>query len=197
MANSAECQVWRWMGRVFFDHHVMIKVPVTRFTLPRDKQNSAHWYQLLSGVYCTFTVCESDGHVVGCVDVLGPHGLPSSNVQLKLALLSQCGIAYWVVKPGNLPDLAEIRTEFLGSAAAASETRKEDAAINLARQKLRAEVGRQRHQRHGASAGPDSKGTPAFAAGSEGTADSSFSSGAWQQPNSFVAPLDSRPTKLR
>ena len=35
MANSDECRVWRWLIRVFFDHYVMIKVPVTRFTFPR------------------------------------------------------------------------------------------------------------------------------------------------------------------
>ena len=57
MANSQERKVWRWLVRVFFDHHVMVKIPVTRFTMPRAKENSEHWYQMLSGVYCTFTVC--------------------------------------------------------------------------------------------------------------------------------------------
>ena len=89
MASSAECVVWHWLNRVFFDHHIMIKIPVTRFTLPSGKENGAHWYQLLSGVYCTFTVCASDGHVVGCVDVLGPNGISRSNRQLKVTLLSQ------------------------------------------------------------------------------------------------------------
>jgi hypothetical protein len=103
MANSEERRVWSWLIRVFFDHHVMIKVPVTRFTLPRAKENSAHWYQLLSGVYCTFTVCGADGQVVGCVDVPGVNGISRGNLQLKLTLLSQCGIAYSVVNPNSLP----------------------------------------------------------------------------------------------
>jgi hypothetical protein len=178
MANSEERNVWRWLARGFFDHHVMIKVPVTRFTLPRAKENSAHWYQLLSGVYCTFTVCGDDGQVVGCVDVPGVKGLSRGNIQLKLTLLSQCGIAYWVVKPDSLPTLEEIREEFLGSHAAVPNRKyMEDAAITAARQKLRAAVDRQRLNRQGG--------------------DSLTPTSGWQQPDSFVTPLDSRRSKLR
>ncbi len=170
----------------------MIKVPVTRFTLPRAKENSEHWYQLLSGVYCTFTVCGADGRVVGCVDVPGIKGLSRGNMQLKLTLLSQCGIAYCVVKPNSLPTLEEIREEFLGShAAVPNRTYREDVAITAARQKLRAAVDRQRLNRHGA----DSL-APASGPSSQFGLDSGFSSGAWQQPDSFIAPLDSRPGKL-
>ena len=121
MANSQERKVWRWLVRVFFDHHVMVKVPVTRFTLPRAKENSEHWYQLLSGVYCTFTVCGADGQVVGCVDVPGVNGISRGNMQLKVTLLSQCGIAYCVVEPDSLPPLEEIRSDFLGSNAVPSK----------------------------------------------------------------------------
>ena len=166
MANSEERRVWRWLIRVFFDHHVMIKVPVTRFTLPRAKENSAHWYQLLSGVYCTFTVCGADGQVVGCVDVPGVNGISRGNMQLKLTLLSQCGIAYCVVKPDSLPTLEEIRADFLGSNAAVPNRREmEDAAMATARQRLRAAVDRQRHKRLGAdslapASGPSSEFGP-------------------------------------
>ncbi len=166
MANSEERKVWRWLERVFFDHHVMIKVPVTRFTLPRTKENSAHWYQLLSGVYCTFTVCGADGRVVGCVDVPGANGISRGNMQLKLTLLSQCGIAYCVVEPDSLPTLEEIRADFLGSNAAVPNRREmEDAAIATARQRLRSAVDRQRHRRAGAdslapASGPSSKFGP-------------------------------------
>ena len=193
MANSEERKVWRWLERVFFDHHIMIKVPVTRFTLPRAKENSEHWYQLLSGVYCTFTVCGADGQVVGCVDVPGVKGLSRGNMQLKLTLLSQCGIAYFVVKPNSLPALEEIREEFLGSHGAVPNRKyREDAAITAARQKLRAAVDRQRLNRHGA----DSL-TPASGPSSQFGIDGDLSLSAWQQPNSFVTPLDSRRSKLQ
>jgi hypothetical protein len=198
MVNSEECRVWRWLIRVFFDHCVMLKVPVTRFTFPRANENSARWYQLLSGVYCTFTICGPDGHVVGCVDVPGRNGISRSNRQLKLTLLSQCGIAYWVVKPSSLPTLQEIRTEFLGERAAMpGATGGSGVAVTTAHQKLRDAVERQRHKRLAAGSlvsagGPNSEGSPESV-----LPESDFAPSAWQQANSFVAPLDSRPGKLR
>jgi hypothetical protein len=197
MANSSECLVWHWLNRVFFDHHIMIKTPVTRFTLPSGKENGEHWYQLLSGVYCTFTVCASDGHVVGCVDVLGPRGISRSNRQLKLTLLSQCGIAYCVVKPDRLPALAEIRTEFLGDRAIVPRNKRRDDAVAATAQKLRTAVHRGRDQRASdfARLEPDSGNNSG--SGTESlVSDSDFSSGPWQQADSFIAPLDSRPATL-
>jgi hypothetical protein len=197
MANSEERKVWRWLVRVFFDHHVMVKVPVTRFTLPRAKEDSAHWYELLSGVYCTFTVCGDDGQVVGCVDVPGAKGISRRNLQLKVTLLSQCGIAYCVVKPDSLPTLAEIRSEFLGSKAAVPNRKEmEDAAMSTAHQRLRAAVDSQRHKRVSADELMPASG-PTSGFGSDSFLPSDFAAGAWQQPDSFIAPLDSRPAKLR
>jgi hypothetical protein len=118
LANPEERKVWRWLTRSFSDHHVMIKVPLTSFTLPSAKEQSLHWYEVLSGVYCTLTVCRSDGQVIGCVDVLGDRGLPSSHRHLKQSLLSQCGIAYCVLAPEGLPSTHKIRAEFLGDSVA-------------------------------------------------------------------------------
>jgi hypothetical protein len=116
LANSEERKVWRWLAHSFSDHHVMIKVPVTSFTLPSVKEQSLHWYEVLAGVYCTLTVCRSDGQVIGCVDVLGERGMPRSHRHLKQSLLSQCGIAYCVLAPEGLPTSHKIRAEFLGDA---------------------------------------------------------------------------------
>lgn len=198
IANSAECQVWHWLNRVFFDHHVTIKAPVTRFTMPRTKQESAHWYQLLSGLYCTFTVCTSDGHVVGCVDVLRPNGISRSNRRLKLTLLSQCDIAYWVVDPGHLPALSDIRTEFLGDNALMPTHKGTEQAVSAAQQELRAAVVRMRRQRLADLAQREPAGAAQSTCGPETVfSDSEFRAGAIEQPNSFIAPLDSRPVKLR
>jgi hypothetical protein len=165
---------------------------VTRFTLPRGQQKSAFWHQLLNGVYCTFTICASDGAVVGCVDVIGPSGISRSNRQLKLALLSQCGIAYWIVKPSHLPEMAEIRAEFLGEDEPRPDKMgKDEASLALARQKLRAVVDRQRHQRLSDTAELATR--QSAGAGRESLlSDDDFHAGSWQQPNSFIAPLDSR-----
>lgn len=188
MANSREWQAWRWLLGVFPDQHIMIKLPVTRFTLPRIGVNSRHVYELLSGVYCTFTVCAPDGRVVGCIDVPGPKGFPEANRQLKLMLLSQCGIAYWVIRNGKLPDPAELRADLLGELPQHSAGReKTRAELDAAKQKLRAAVDQRRHQREArrmaGCEGPDS--TP-----SESPHGSAFAPGQWQQPNSFLAPLE-------
>ena len=197
MANSEECRVWRWLIRVFFDHYVMIKVPITRFTFPRAGEDSAHWYELLGGVYCTFTVCGPDGQVVGCVDVPGRKGLSRSNQKLKLTLLAQCGIAYWVVKSDNLPTLVEIRTDFLGETAGMSHRKdRHGVAVMTAQQKLREAVERQRHKRMSVDALVSPRGSSSEDDDSLLTG-SGFTPSAWQQANSFVAPLDSRRAQLR
>lgn len=197
VTSSHERMVWHWLGRVFFDHHIMVKMPVTRFTLPADKQNGARWYELLSGVYCTFTVCGSDGQVVGCVDVVGPRGISRSNRQLKLSLLSQCGIAYLVVKRDNLPTAKDIRFEFLGESGA-PEQGVQDGAMAMTAQKLRTAMHRMRDQRLGDASRlePDS-GHSTGSGGESVLPDSGFSPSSWQQADSFIAPLTENSQRLR
>jgi len=201
LVNTEERKVWLWLSRVFFDHHVMIKIPVTRFTIPENQKTGLHWYNLLSGVYCTFTICATDGTVVGCVDVPGAKGISRSNRQLKLTLLSQCGIGYWVVKSSNTPTVAEIRMEFLGESATAAremERKRDEERLAAAHVKLRTQIDRQRHSRHGDFSGHSSGFGPESMSGldSQLRSDSDFA-GLWQQNNSFIAPLDSLRGDLR
>ena len=117
LMTTEEYEVFKWLFVTFEDHLVMIKLPVLRFTVPLKKNENgggARWQELLAGVYCTFTVCTPDGHVVGCVDVPGKRGLNKNNRQIKEALLSDCGIAYTVVRNASLPEGRAIRTAFLG-----------------------------------------------------------------------------------
>ncbi len=201
LLNSEERKVWLWLSRVFFDHHVMIKIPVTRFTIPESRKTGLHWYNLLSGVYCTFTICTTDGIVVGCVDVPGPKGISRSNRQLKLTLLPQCGIGYRVVKPSDPPTVAEIRLEFLGESATAArelQRKRDQDRIAAARAKLHSEIDRQRHSRQSDFSGNSS----AFSQDSIASLDSQMRpdsdfAGEWQEQNSFISPLDSRSGDLR
>jgi hypothetical protein len=111
---DAEQEVWHWLQRAFFDHHVVVKVPVIRFVSPRNEAEGQRSYELLKNVYCSFTVCAADGTVIGCLDVPGPHGLRASSRDLKRKLFAECGIAYAVVRAGNLPTLEDVRAAFLG-----------------------------------------------------------------------------------
>ena len=201
LANSAERKVWSWLCGAFSEHHIMLKTPVTRFTLPRSREQGTHWYQLLSGVYCTLTVCTPEGRVIGCIDVPGNKHLSRRNRQLKQTLLPQCGVTYWVIESGNLPTRAEIRSAFLGvSEAPARPTELDETIIIAARMKLRASLDSQRQGRHSDLA-PLVPGTVQH---SDKTfdiqlhTDSGFSScgAGLHQDNSFLAPLDSRHSKI-
>ena len=116
LVTPGEAQVWQWLRSTFHDHVVMIKTPVLRFTIPMEgeRHRSREWLELLNGVYTTFTVCTTDGTVVGCVDVPGTLGLPQSNREIKEALLSDCNISYTVLRSSALPKVEVMRAAFLG-----------------------------------------------------------------------------------
>lgn len=190
LVNNREKQVWVWLGKVMFDHQLLVKLPVTRFTAPTAQREAAHWYHFLNGVYCTFTVCTMEGQVIGCVDVPGPNGLSLSNQTLKHTLLSQSGIHYWVVDPDNLPHLLQIRTAFLGEHGARSgEQEKLESRIKDVRQNLHATVDRQRQSKSNSYAQLD-----ATIANTSLYPESQLTPG-WEQ-NSFITPLDSRSGEL-
>lgn len=185
LVNSEEARVWHWLARAFYDHHIMIKLPVTRFTLPRDSEQGMHWYRLLGGVYCTFTVCKADGKVMGCLDVPGKNALPRSTRMLKHSLLTQCGLPYWVVRSSSLPTVAE----FLGESPTAQSMREreqEERAIIAAQANLRSAINRQRNIRHS-----DFSPMSNWPSSTTGDTRSSDFSSQWQD-NSFLVPLDSR-----
>lgn len=196
MANSREKLVWRWLMRAFLDHHVMIKLPVTRFTMPQVKEEGQHWFQILSGVYCTFTVCTPEGNVIGCVDVPGLHGLSLSNQTLKHTLLSQCNIRYWVIDPENLPNATSIRAAFLGEQAVVKEALERvrtEEEFNQTRAALKAALSRQRNSQ------PSDFARLEALLSSEPQSHDDYESQlstSWRQ-DSFVAPLDSRAAALR
>ncbi len=197
IVNTEECRVWGWLAKVFYDYHVMIKTPVTRFTLPRSAASGEHWYELLSGVYCTFTICAGDGRVVGCVDVPRKGGISRSNRQLKQSLLAECGMAYCVVNSDSFPTMEEIRTEFLGEPHLTAQDAKNNAhSVNAVRDKLRQSIERQRHNRFSEFGAlmPDHRQESVDEAKST-SFESDFGMDAWQTNNSFIAPLDSRIAK--
>jgi Protein of unknown function (DUF2726) len=120
--TTAERTTWQWLKRVFFDHHVLVKIPVIRFLLPRSATRGQHSHELLKGVYCSFTVCAPDGTVIGCVDVPGKAGLKASHRDLKKKLFDECGIAYTVLNTSQLPTLEALRAAFLSNTAPARQT---------------------------------------------------------------------------
>jgi hypothetical protein len=190
LVNSQQQRVWTWLAKVMFDHQVLVKIPVTRFTAPAGDSDANHWYELLNGVYCNFTVCNAQGRVVGCVDIQGANTPSMSNQMLKQSLLSQCGIHYWVVDPNNLPPLIALRTAFFGEHAAKDSTVDAlDSRFNDGRESLQAAVHRLRHNK-------TSKTVPVPAPQLDDAKFSASQVGAGWDQNSFVTPLDSRTMDL-
>jgi hypothetical protein len=179
LLNSKERQVWNWLVKVMYDQHVLIKLPVTRFTIPARSDEAPYWYTLLNRVYCSFIICDNKGQVLGCVDVPGAGGLSMSNQTLKYGLLSQCGIPYWVVEPDNLPHKNQIRTAFLGDAASATLGTGLDSRLKDVAGSLHAAVLRRRSSNVSHLPPPQ---------------DEHLIEG-WEL-NSFLAPLDSRAAGL-
>lgn len=117
LITNEEYEVFKWLRATFHDHLVMVKLPVLRFTMPTETDRNGggrRWQDLLGGVYCTFTVCTANGNVVGCVDVPGKRGISKAGRDVKESLLSDCRIAYTLVRSTSLPKASAMRAAFLG-----------------------------------------------------------------------------------
>jgi hypothetical protein len=114
LLSDAECEVWHWLQRAFFEYDVLVKVQMIRFMAPRSTTEGRHAHDLLKDLYCTFTICSVEGTVIGCVDLPGPKGLKASIRDLKQTLFEECGLPYAVVRASNLPALEAMRAAFLG-----------------------------------------------------------------------------------
>lgn len=188
--TAQECQVWQWLCATFPAHRVSLKMPITRFTQPLRPTQGPGLYKMLASVYCTFTVCSPEGHVMGCADVSGSYAAVSK--LLKQAVLTRCGIAYAVLDAADLPSAVAIRSKFLGEKSARpvaqsalpaksrEEHRREleDALLADARARLSTALDRQRRIRY-------SEFSPLMA-------DPGKPAPARWQPNSFLAPLAER-----
>lgn len=199
--NSEERKIWRWLELAFVDYSVMVKLPVTRFSIPNSAEQGVRWYELLSSLYCTFTVVRADGRVMGCVDLPSRGGRPSKAQRMKASMLAQCGIGYIILQPGTEPTVAQIRFKFLGEMASAMpQGNYQAAAIQAASSSLRSSITRSRQIRQNDS-GPaplsPSSSAPLMRSDSDyaGLASSGFNA-QWQD-DSFIMPLDSRKGGLK
>lgn len=177
--GRSERQVWLWLRQVFPQHHIMVKLPVTRFTLPRQPEGARKWFGLLGSVYCTFTLCDEQGRVVGCVDVMDERRLSRGNRQLKQTLLSQCRIGYWALTPEAMPEPWTLRAEFLGADATddAFARASDSAELQTARAHLFEALDRNRSRR--SQMAPLEDGAPLRGGIT-----------AWEQPSSLPMPLE-------
>lgn len=194
--NSDERRVWRSLELAFVEYSVMVKMPMTRFLKPNSQKQGVYWYQLLSSLYCSFTVVRADGQIMGCVDLPLRPGERNKSVRMKAAILAQCGIPYLVLKEGIQPSLAQIRSKFLGEASSMPQSAQQAAAIHAASLNLRSSISRSRQTRHAPSGQSNGSQDRAAAPDSEFNSISSSGFSAFGQEDSFIAPLDSRKAPL-
>ena len=116
VVSGSEKRVWIWLTGAMYGHQILLKLPIARMTAPNSQAEAEHWYKKLNGIYCTFAICNQRGQIVGCVDVGGGDGQSIRNQAVKKALLTQCGISYWVIDPDNRPSLAQFRSAMVGDA---------------------------------------------------------------------------------
>ncbi|MDR0273900.1 MAG: hypothetical protein LBI48_00855 [Burkholderiaceae bacterium] len=156
ITNAAEHEMWRQLRQMFPSHQVMVKLPIARFLMTRDPEQARAWARKLSRVYCTCTVCTEEGHVIGCVDMAGPAGLPQGNLQIKQSLLAQCGISYRYVTQGQQIDPDSLRADFLGLERASMQSESgvekpplsNSQLVQQARDRLHETLDRSRGDRH-------------------------------------------------
>ena len=113
LSNKDELQVWRWLEEVFPDQHILLRVPLTSFTEPNNLEGDAHWQALLGSVSFACVVCNAQGMVLGCVDVLDRGEPLNRKHAFKRELLGRASIAYWIVENRTRPDTAMLRKQFL------------------------------------------------------------------------------------
>ena len=192
LVSSHERKVWLWLSKVMFDHQILIKLPVTRFSMPAKESDAEYWHHILNGVYCTFTICNLEGRVIGCIDVAGRVGLTMRNQTLKHALLNQLGMQYWVIDPDNFPQMMQLRLAFLGEQAArAGQLSQLEAQFKDVAWNLQSVVSRKRSQAQPGTV------TDSEMAALTAEFEAAASQGGWDSNNSFLTPLDSRAAPLQ
>jgi hypothetical protein len=197
IVNPVEGEVWRFLVKTFPEHQVMVKLPFTRFTMPQEDKNKMELFEHLSKVYCTFTVSTRDGKIVGCVDVGSRKSISRSNQLLKLSLLSQCDICYWVVEHNAQLRADALRAYFLDAQLPRpNEQTSRKPELTSAQTQLRDVVERQRQQRRTTDSGHEwgrREGPSLFG----DFLNSDMDNGSWQTADSFIAPLETRPSTLQ
>ena len=141
-----EAIIWRWVRASFPNQRVLLKLPFSRFTSPSDPVMGRDHYDMLNGLYATFTITDREGKVLGCIDLVSSMQGSTSSQRIKEGVLLQLGIAYEVLQGTSLPTPAAIRMAILNEHTDASESTFEE--LDDARTQLQELLGRQRYRRH-------------------------------------------------
>ncbi len=107
--NARERHVFAVMRQAFPQHEILVKLPLTRFTQLRDTSNAAFWYELLTPLTVTFTLCDANTQVFAVLDMLNEGRTASSATRLKQRALEAAQVRYVRLDLQTLPTVRLIR----------------------------------------------------------------------------------------
>ncbi len=107
--NARERHVYALMKQAFPQQQVLVKLPLTRFTQLRDSKNAAFWYELLTPLTVTFTLCDGNTQVFAVVDLLNEDRAGSSATKLKRRALAAAQVRYVRLNMTEVPSVRMLR----------------------------------------------------------------------------------------
>lgn len=107
--NAQERHVYALMKQAFPGHEILVKLPLTRFTQLRDTKEAVFWYELLSPLTVTFTLCDANTQVFAVIDMLNEGRAISSATRLKQRALEAAQIRYAQLDTGRMPNARQLR----------------------------------------------------------------------------------------
>jgi Protein of unknown function (DUF2726) len=107
--NARERHVYALMKQAFPQQQVLVKLPLTRFTQLRETKNAAFWYELLTPLTVTFTLCDGNTQVFAVVDLLNEDRAGSSATKLKRRALAAAQVRYVRLNMTEVPSVRMLR----------------------------------------------------------------------------------------
>lgn len=107
--NAHERHVFALMKQAFPQHQVLVKLPLTRFTQLRESKNAAFWYELLTPLTVTFTLCDVHTQAFAVIDILNEGRAGSSATRLKRRALNAAQVRYVRIDIAEVPSVRMLR----------------------------------------------------------------------------------------
>jgi dGTP triphosphohydrolase len=107
--NARERHVYALMKQAFPQQQVLVKLPLTRFTQLRETKNAAFWYELLTPLTVSFTLCDGNTQVFAVVDLLNEDRAGSSATKLKRRALAAAQVRYVRLNMTEVPSVRMLR----------------------------------------------------------------------------------------
>lgn len=107
--NARERHVYALMKQAFPQYDILIKLPLTRFMQLRDLSNALFWYELLTPLSVSFTLCDGNTQVFAVLDLLNEERSSSSATRLKQRALLAAQIRYVELDATTVPTVRQLR----------------------------------------------------------------------------------------